>query len=406
MSKKIGMKIATYGIVLVLAVSIFAGLSTIVSASEQQPVVNYTTRAEIYIWDNDYTVGNGVSSGNGTEGNPYIIENWEIDGSTTGYAIDIEESDEYCIIRDCYIYGARDESESSGVLLWDCENIIIENCTIDDNDVGILVMVSENILIDDNNLDANGVESSGGGGEIEFTGIDILTSENITVSNNLITNENTTSIRIYNSVYCMIEQNTILNGTGDGIDIARTSYSIIRNNYVAGCLRGLYGVGQQYDKHCEYNTVYNNSFINNVEVGIFMYNTENNTFYFNNIIGNQGTVTEYNSGIYNGEYYSNVWWANYNSKNVGNYYDDYTGADVTGDGIGEEAYAITDTQPVVVTYDYYPLTEPYNGTLPTEPATWSEDITNLLLALMPFIIMLMIIKNIHGWMDKGFKTKK
>ena len=410
MKNKIGMKIASYGIVLVLALSIFAGLSTIASASEQQPTVNYTTRGEIYIWDGDYT--DGVSSGTGVESDPYIIEGWEIDGSVTGYGIVLDYTNAYVVIRDCYIYGARDSSSgySAGVLLYASNNITVENCTIDDNDIGISIDLGTHIIVNECDLDGNGIIDTGGGGGFEFTGIDIIHCTDVTVSKTRITNENTVSIRMWYSQNCILEENYIANGTEHGIDFRRSSYNIIRNNYITDCLNGLYASSDSGGTYTvEYNTIYNNTIISNTEKGIFLYNTVNNTFYFNNLINNGATVIEYNTLLFNGAYYSNIWYFDYSSKLVGNYYSDYTGADTTGDGIGEEPYVIVNQEPEDVNIDLYPLAEAYNGTLPTPPVpppTWSESITNLLIGLLPFIIMFMVIKNIHGWMDKGFKTKK
>jgi len=405
--KESGKKIMVFYITIMVIVVLFLGIGNNANAKEQLPQIqDLSSRGYIYIYDNNYSEsGNGVSDGNGTESNPYIIENWEINGTSEGYCVIIEECDAYAIIKNCYIYGGRGEdAENSGILFYDCSNITIENCTVNDNDIGMYIYNCTNVLINDNNLDSNGIEPSGGGGEIEFTGIDVLSSNNITVSNNYITNENTVSIRLYQSIYCIVDSNYILNGTEDGIDISRSRYNIIRNNYVTECLRGLYGIGQQYDKHCEYNTIYNNSFINNEEVGIYFYNTENNTLYFNNLIGNEGTVLEYNSPIYNGEYYSNRWYASgYDSKLVGNYYDDYTGEDTTGDGIGETPYAIVDITPQTVNYDYYPLTTPFNGTLPTQDMSWGETLIETIMVLLPFIIVILIIKKIYEWINKSFK---
>jgi hypothetical protein len=64
----------------------------------------YTTHNPIYIdCDANFTVANGVSSGNGTASNPYIIENWDINASSAN-GIDISNTNAYFIIRNCVIH--------------------------------------------------------------------------------------------------------------------------------------------------------------------------------------------------------------------------------------------------------------------------------------------------------------
>lgn len=375
-----------------------------VYAEDIQNTVNYTVRGEIYIWDGDYT--DGVSSGTGIESDPYIIEGWEIDGSISGYGIIFDETNAYCIVRDCYIYSARDSGagDSAGILLWISNNITIQNCTVEDCDIGISIDVSTNVNINRCYLDENGIEETGGGGGFEFTGVEIISSNNIVVSYNEILNDYSESIRIWNSYNCIIEYNTIFNSTEHGIDFSRAWDNIIRNNHISYCLNGLMAIGDSSGlMPVEYNMVYNNTLANNTERGIYLYNTENNTFYFNNFVGNGENVMEFNSILFNGAVYTNIW---YSVSDKGNYWDDYTGFDTTGDGIGEEPYVITNETYNGVNLDLYPLVEPYNGTLPTVAPTWSEAIVILLIGILPFLILFVIFKKIMEWMNGAISNKK
>lgn len=374
-----------------------------VSASDIPATIDFTSRGEIYIWNDDFILANGVSSGTGTSGDPYIIENWEIDGSVTGYGIIIEETDAYYTIRNCYVYEARDESASAGIILLLSNNATIENCTIEDCDIGISVDVCTNVVIDGCELDQNGIEETGGG-DVFFTGIEIISSDNIIVSSNEIINDYSESIRIWNSYDCVIESNIIFNGTEHGIDFSRSWNNIIRNNHISYCLNGLKAVGDSAGfMPVEYNTIYNNTIENNVERGIYLYNTENNTFYYNSLIGNSENVMEYNSVLFNGAYYSNIWYDDESSFKVGNYYDDYTGSDINGDGIGEERYPIVNETYGEVNYDYYPLVEAYNGTLPQPEPTDIDLLGSIIISIIPIIIVLMIIKWVVNEIQKAIK---
>ena len=91
--------------------------------------------------------------------------------------------------------------------------------------------------------------------------------------------------------------------------------------------------------------------------GIFLYDSKNNIIYMNNFIDN--TENAFSS------YYTNFWnstekitytyrgskFTNY----MGNYWDDYTGYDANGDGIGDVPYSINTDK------DKYPLIEPFEN---------------------------------------------
>ncbi len=79
----------------------------------------------------DFTTDPSVKNplANGTEADPYIIENLEIDGSGSGYCIFIENTNKFFIIRNCTLENSND----AGLLMLGSSNGIIENCTIINN---------------------------------------------------------------------------------------------------------------------------------------------------------------------------------------------------------------------------------------------------------------------------------
>jgi hypothetical protein len=74
-----------------------------------------------------------------------------------------------------------------------------------------------------------------------------------------------------------------------------------------------------------------------------MSSSSNNIIYLNTFINNIWNSTEKITYIYNGSNYTNY---------LGNYWDDYKGVDVDGDGIGDNPYRIDANN------DCYPLMEP------------------------------------------------
>ena len=91
--------------------------------------VTYITHAPIVINSNaDFGIGiNGVSAGDGTELNPWIIEGWEIEG-ISGDAILIQNTNDYFVIQDCYLFDATGNFPMMLIHLFNTTNGAIDGC--------------------------------------------------------------------------------------------------------------------------------------------------------------------------------------------------------------------------------------------------------------------------------------
>ena len=92
---------------------------------------DYTPHDPIRIDSNaDFDQAHGVvnwDTGNGTEWNPWIIENYDINGTGYGYCIYIGNTTDYFVLQDCYLHGASGLNmhpyfSESGLIFFNVQN--------------------------------------------------------------------------------------------------------------------------------------------------------------------------------------------------------------------------------------------------------------------------------------------
>jgi parallel beta-helix repeat protein len=154
------------------------------------------------------------------------------------------------------------------------------------------------------------------GNNLDDSGILLFGAVNTTIRNNIIKNNNIGVHLRHGSNNTLIIDNLILNNTASGIRLADNN----NFNYIIG------------------NTLMNNT------IGVEVHASSLNTFYHNNFIHNKVYQVQILGGV------SNRW----DDGVEGNYWSDYGGSDVNGDGIGD-----TELPSWV---DYYPLIEPWSLT--------------------------------------------
>lgn len=302
--------------------------------------------------------------GNGLQGSPFIIENYDIDrGGASGHCINIQNTSVYFVVRGCYLTGATQLSDA-GVYLWNVSNCEISNNIFFNNSVGIYGRL-ENCMISENLVDV-GV---GGDRCIAFyhTNYTQIVGNNITGPNN--------GIRISNGVSNEIRNNHIEMSNGDAMNFSNVDNSTISENHCSG--GSIMGIELFL---CDNNLFDNNLCIDNY-IGIGLYTSANNLIDFCSILGNYDGIKvddsslnrilgcnisdNTNDGVFVEPGTANiiVWnefWNNTGDHIVNaatstgidfNFYDDYIGSDMNGDGYGEEAYSI----PGVGSFDYHPL---------------------------------------------------
>lgn len=319
-------------------------------------------------------------SGSGTVDDPYIIQNLILNPYAGTGRISIKNSDAYFRIENCKTAISLSNTNNGelfnnnvscipytsfgfgGIDLVNSNyNIISENIAsiiAIINDYGIALTNSSHNIITGNTIGA-------------VNSINLVDSHyNIISGNNIITNYYN-GIGLFGCKYNHICNNTISNianfpgnfhdpyprgiyvsyydiyrGIGDWIYF-ESKYNMISENYIYNQCEGIYLLDTNHDIITE-NTIADVGYGIEIE-----YSGEHNIIYLNSFYRSSlGHINYYN---YRGS--GNSW----DKGGLGNYWDDYTGIDENGDGIGDTPYEI---RVYNSEYDHYPLIEPHKSESP------------------------------------------
>jgi len=221
--------------------------------------------------DSQFTIENGVISGNGTLDDPYIIKDWDINASTAN-GITIVNTSKYFVIRNCVVYGGGDRY--SGIRLYNVTNGWIDNVTSWDNGNGIEIdgKSSDNRVSNSNFYDN------------QYSGVWIFNSSKNTVINCTSYNNSWSAIELYYSNDNSLIDCTLYGNLHAGIWLQGSS-----NNTILGCTsinNSLSGVELYYDSND--NSLIDCTLHGNLHAGIWLQGSSNNEIIncsiFNNLL--------------------------------------------------------------------------------------------------------------------------
>lgn len=191
---------------------------------------------------------------------------------------------------------------------------------------------------------------------INYTGILVNSDFNTITSCNI--EKCHIAIIFKNSSNCNIEESKIYNNSG-GITCYESSNCKIIN---CNIFSNVYGVSLH---KTNFNTIFNCTIFSNNGTGLSLGESSSNNIYYNVILNNILGIT-LNNKCENNVFYKNNFMGNgianaidncnnsWDNGAIGNYWDDYTGVDEDGDGIGDQYYIIP-----LISEDKFPLIDPF-----------------------------------------------
>ena len=291
--------------------------------------MTYTPHDPILITSNDnFVIGsNGVTSGSGTIGDPWIIENWSI-SAATAIGIDIKYTTDYFIIRNCLVEGGG--YEYFGIFLDGVTHGRIENNTCQSDYGGIYLYATSDSTLTGNSCSNN-----------DSYGIFLYSSSNNTLTNNTCSNSGE-GIYLYYSDSNTLTGNTCLNNTSRGIYLDSSSNNTLTNNT---CSNNSHGISVYYS---DSNTLTGNTCLNNLMNGIRVRESSNNTMTLNYLLNNTDN-NAYDEGT-----------SSWDNGTHGNYWSDWqppTHPDSDHNGIVDTPRGIDGGS----NYDNFPLVIGWSG---------------------------------------------
>ncbi len=227
--------------------------------------------------------------GDGSAGDPWVIEGEVIDGREHGYGVYIGNVTDHFVVRGSHVHNATGRIdpyfENTGIYIYNSENgTIVDNFVVDNVWHGIYIVESHNINVSSNRIEGNLLR------ETVDQGVNLVNSDNITVYDNQIGWHDGTGVGIDGSDYFEVVGNWFEENSF-GVYIESSSYNEVHNNVF---LRNGWGVYiEKMDENeeeeyirSEFNRIHHNDFVRNGHPAWDSYGIEGENQWDNGEAGN------------------------------------------------------------------------------------------------------------------------
>jgi parallel beta-helix repeat protein len=220
----------------------------------------------------DFDANHGVSSGDGSPSNPWIIENYDINGTGHGYCVYVGNTTEHFALKNSRLYGASGVDDGlyypdAGVTLHSTRNVTLEGNNISNNGMaGIFIDASSEIDASSNYITENQV------------GAYIYRSGNNTLTNNTMGFNAFFGINAYESNCNDLSGNEIWGGWSTGMHLFGSHWNKISANRIMESYHAI-----ELNTACLYNEIAGNKAWNLTNSAVRIYEAHCNTLRGNTI---------------------------------------------------------------------------------------------------------------------------
>jgi parallel beta-helix repeat protein len=239
-----------------------------------------------------------------------------------GFVLDPQEGSTF-VMKDSELHVSGFEWPYGGIQIY-TDDAVIEDSVITDTQIDFFGAASGRVA-------GNTISRS-------WWAVDVEGSSNITIADNSIDKSIRTAIKVSESDNTTIEGNTISDVWEDGINVMESSANLFEGNNISGVREGSSAISLVAGT----GHIVRGNTISECDDGLRAGMVTDSSIYQNNFINN---ATQAEDGGSN-----NHW----DHDGQGNYWDDYSGEDANGDGIGDTPYIVPPNG-----VDHYPLMEVY-----------------------------------------------